>query len=109
MIEKFYTKTITVLRNVWVDESGYSGSSLDTVGTFKGHIQQVSPELASNLALNYTTSFAIWCKPNTDVKVGDILKCDNVTYSVRLIQDNNFVGLNRHWELVVERQEEVES
>lgn len=105
-IKRFFTKSITVNRNAWVEESGYSHSEEATVGTIKGHIQQTSAEMATNLALNLSTSFSLWCAVDTDIKVGDRVVCDGISYTVRLIMDNSFVGLNAHLEVYIEKENE---
>lgn len=109
MIEKFFTKLFTVYRNEYIELGGVYSSSQVEVGTFKGHIQQANPQIVQNLALNLSTTFTVWCPVGTDVKMGDSIEAQGMTFAVRLIQDNSFVGANKHMELIVEREEEQES
>lgn len=109
MIDSKYTTTFTIKRNAWVEESGYSYSTLSTITTFKGHLQQASPEMVQNLALNFSVAYICWCPPDTAVKLGDTLHVGDDVYDVRLIQDNSFIGSNKHLELALEKQLEVES
>lgn len=109
MINARFTTTFSIERNGWVEESGYSYSALSTIGTFKGHLQQASPEMVQNLALNFSVAYICWCPPDTAVKLGDTLVVGNDRYDVRLIQDNSFVGANKHLELALEKQLEAES
>jgi hypothetical protein len=101
MINKFYTYSFEVKRMEWEDDSAEE----EVVGTFKGHLQQISAELAQNLGLNFTKSFQVWCPPNTDVQVGDGVECNDIFYTVRAIQDNSFVGSNKHLQVFIEKNE----
>jgi hypothetical protein len=110
MIEKFYTKNFTVTRGAWTtDSEGFSSSAPTEIGTFKGHLQQISPKLSQYLNLNFTTTYSIWCGGLTDVKIGDILLCDGIYYSVKEIQNNTLVGSNTHIEIIAEKSEELGS
>lgn len=103
MISKFFTTTFTIYRNVWsTDLNGFESSDESDVGTFRGHLQQISAEQSLNLGMNFTTSFQIWCSPTTDVKVGDRISVGEIFYSVRAIQDNGMVGINKHLQVFVE-------
>jgi len=106
MISRNYTTTFTIQRNVWTTADGYSSSALGTIGTFKGHIQQASPEMVENLGLNFTVPYIAWCDPSTSVKLGDTLVVGTNRYDVRLIQDNSFIGANKHLELILEKAQE---
>lgn len=75
------------------------------IGTFRGHLQQVTAELAQNLGLNLTKSFQVWCPVGSNVEEGDNVECEDVFYTVRSIQDNSFVGSNKHLQLFIEMNE----
>lgn len=110
MINKFFDKTFTILRKEWTtDDDGYQSSVDDEVGTFKGHLQQATPQLAVNMRMNFTTTFSVWCPPNTDVRLGDTIVYDGIYYTVREKQNNGFVGKNKHLELVVELSDDYGS
>jgi hypothetical protein len=103
MINKFYTRTFEVWRNEYTTaESGFSSSEESKQGEFKGHLQQISPNETESRGMNFSKSFTIWCPPNTDVVVGDRLKNDALWFIVQSLQDNNFVGSNRHLQVFVE-------
>lgn len=109
-IEKFYTKTFTVSRGTWSEDAeGYASSAPTVVGTFLGHLQQISPKIAEYLNLNFTKTYSIWCGGLSDVKIGDILTNGGIHYSVKEIQNNTLVGSNTHLELIVEESEEYGS
>jgi hypothetical protein len=109
-ISKFYTTTFTVTRGTWSEDGdGFASSAPTTIGTFKGHIQQITPKLAQYLNLNFTKTYSVWCSPLTDVKSGDIISGGNKYYSVKEIQNNASVGSNMHLELIVEESEELGS
>jgi hypothetical protein len=109
MIKHFYTTSATNRRNTWVTIESLKSSSLEVVATFDCHIQQANPQMIQNIADNYTISHIIWCDPATDVKVGDVIYIGDDRYDVRLLQDNSFVGSNKHYELMVEKQLEYGS
>jgi hypothetical protein len=107
MIESKYTKIVTVYRNSWTeDEDNYFASEETEVGTIKGHLQQASPQDLENAQLNFTVGYTLWCSPTSDIKVGDRVEIDSESYSVRLLQDNSFIGSNKHYELVLEKEAE---
>jgi hypothetical protein len=109
-INKFYTTEFTVTRGGWTtDSEGFSSSAPTEVGTFMGHIQQITPKLAQYLNLNFTKTYSVWTAPDSDVKSGDIITDGTKYYSVKEIQNNAMVGSNMHLELVVEESEEVGS
>jgi len=100
-INKWYTKTFTVKREVYTGNK----SDLEVAGSFDGHLQQAGPEMQEYLATSWTHSFIVWCAPDTDVLEGDLLidQSDNQTYYVRTIQENFASGDNIHLELQCER------
>lgn len=103
MISKFFTTTFTVNRSVWsTDVNGFQSSEESVVGTFKGHLQQLTAEQALNLGLNFTTPFSVWCPTGTNVIIGDNLTANSVNYTIRAIQNNGLVGVNKHLQLYVE-------
>lgn len=107
MIEKFFTTTFEVNRAEWkTDESSNQYSELVTIGTFLGHLQQASAQLAENLGLNMTKTFTIWCPVDTHVIEGDSIETYEAIYTVRAIQKNN-TGVNQHLEIVVELDQEM--
>jgi len=109
-ISKFYTTTFTVTRGTWSEDGdGFASSAPTTVGTFLGHIQQMTPKLAQYLNLNFTKTYSIWCDPSTDIKSGDIINDGTKYYSIKEIQDNSMVGSNMHLELIAEESEELGS
>lgn len=101
MISNFYTVTFNVLR---LSRTGYI-SSYGSVGSFSGHLQQSVQLENIPETLRKTVTHAIWCPPDTDVKVSDVVQDDTYQYSVQAIQDNGFVGENTHLELLVQRTE----
>jgi hypothetical protein len=99
MIEKFYTTAFTVKRMT----AYVSGkSSLWTVGTFNGHLQQANAELIADLANAYSVSHTIWCDIATNVQAGDTLEVGSDKYSVRAVQFNE-VGQNKHLEIMADK------
>jgi hypothetical protein len=109
-ISKFYKTSFTVTRGGWTtDSEGFSSSGPTEVGTFMGHIQQITPKLAQYLNLNFTKTYSVWCDPATDIKSGDIISDGTKYYSVKEIQNNASVGSNMHLELVVEESSELGS
>jgi hypothetical protein len=102
MIDKYFTQNITVKRLGWsTDEDGYDYSGEITSGTFKGHLQQASPELINNLGDIFTVSHIVWCPVGTDVKRGDTLEIGDRSFGVSGIQENTYVGNNRHLEVLI--------
>lgn len=101
MISKFYTTTLTVLRQVFVENK----SSLIQQGTFSGHIQQGTEDrIQEYLGLRFTESFTIWCDTDTDVKKGDRLTEGDNSYDVRFIENRN-IGNNGHLVVIAEKSE----
>lgn len=104
-IERFYTTTFTVKRQVWT-----SGKSvLETQGTFLGHIQQSvigsDDNLQEYLGQAFSKAFTVWCPPDTDVKAGDRLIEGVNSYDVRFTKDRN-IGGNGHLEIIIEKSDE---
>jgi len=97
MIERFYDKTFTNKRLVWYEET----SELQDYSTFKGHLQQLSPEEANTLDIVWTKSFKIWCGIDTDIEVGDEIGYLGKNYIVRAIMYLD-TGNNKHKELYIE-------
>ena len=107
MIENYFTISFTNYR-----QGDYINglSSRNVVGTFKGHLQQLSAELVENLGMSFTGSFIMWCALDIDIEVGDDLEDgDNNTYSIRSINKRNYGGNNKHLELFIERNEKYAS
>ena len=101
MIENFYTTSITVFRQAFVNNK----SSLSQQGTFKGHIQQGTEDrLQEHLGFRFTKAFTIWCPPDTDVKKGDRLVQGENNYDVRFTEDRD-VGENGHKVVIAEKVE----
>jgi len=105
MIASKYTTTAEIKRLVWtVDGNGNDISSEGVVSSFKGHLQQASPELITNIGDRFTLSHLFWCSSASAVKEGDVLTINSERYGVRAIQDNSFIGINKHWELQLEKE-----
>lgn len=104
MIEDYYTRAFSVYR---MATTGYI-SQQTLIGSFNGHLQQSVQLEDITPSLREYVTHAIWCAPETDVKVGDKLTDTEYEYMVRAIQDNGYVGGNTHLELLVSRTE-VES
>ena len=106
MIDRFYTKTVTVKRQEKkTDDDGNKYSEFATAGSITGHLQQARPELAESLGMDLTKTFSLWCAVGADVEAGDTIIIDSVEYSVRAIQQNN-IGENKHLELILEKNED---
>ena len=99
-IKRLFTETVAVTRMVW---SGNS-SSQSSIGSFKAHIQQATPDLAESIGETWSQVFSIWCALGTNVEEGDklVVASGNYadTYYVQQIQ-KNATGVNEHLELVV--------
>lgn len=99
-ITRFYTTTITNTRMSWSGDSSAEAS----VGSFSGHVQQASPEMAAHVKHAYGQVHQIWCDEATDVEAGDTLTIASGdyagTYNVKHVQ-MNAVGNNQHLELIV--------
>lgn len=101
MISRFFTSTITQSRHGYVDDK----STLASIGTFQGHIQQASQDITQNFddALNIT--HVVWCAKEEDVKISDVLVSEGRTYTVRRVNTNEVTstGINQHLEILVEQ------
>ena len=105
MISRFYTQTGTIKRLQWTVDDDNNDIAEEVAGdNIKGHLQQASAELISNLADRYTISHIYWCDVDSEVRVGDVIEIGVERFGVRGIQDNSFVGTNKHLELQLERQ-----
>lgn len=100
MIERLFTESISVARLSWTGDLASEG----VVGSFTGHVQQASPEMAESLGETWSKVFSVWCALGTDVIEGDKLTIATGnyagTYNVKQIQ-KNATGANAHLELVV--------
>ena len=103
MIARFFTKTFTLKRASWYEESGEMESGV----SFKGHLQQASPELIKNLDLSLTVAYRIWCPITTDLERGDIVTTGGTDYIVRAITSRDY-GVNQHKEAIAEEVQEEE-
>lgn len=109
MIQDLFTTYFTINRATWTaDEEGNAYSAESEVGTFYGHIQQVSPNKVASLGLTLTDPYSIWCPIDTQVKAGDTVVSVNGQFSVKAIQINN-VGDNKHLQLVAQLDEVIGS
>ena len=101
MISRFYTTTFTTKRQEWSNDS----STLDSQGTFLGHIQQGIPKsYQEQTEFRFTKAYTIWCPADTDVQEGDRLEEGSNTYDVRFVIDRN-IGNNGHLEVIVEKHD----
>lgn len=99
-ISRFYTQTFTQYRQVYT-----ANKSVETlVGTLTGHIQQTVAELAQELGMQMALTYSIWLPTGTDIKTGDTLVIGSNRYSIKAVQDNNFVGANKHFECIAEKK-----
>jgi len=99
MIENFYTTSFTVSRLSYAGGKGTYAS----VGTFYGHMQQAQTLTAEQLPNRFAEVHSVWCDESTDVKAGDRINDGTNDYKVQGVQLNN-VGLNRHKELLVNKE-----
>lgn len=107
MIEKFFTKDITINRNEWTTVEDIEGSELVEIETIKGHLQQANLEDVQNAAENFTLSHMVWVPCGTDIIGGDTLLIDEEYYSVRNVVSYCFVGGNQHIKVLVEKSNET--
>lgn len=98
MINNFYNSTATIKRLTY---SGNKGTYANQT-TIVGHLQQANPFFQQQLAQIYTLSHLFWCASDALVNINDNLTIDNITYSVKGIQSNNY-GVNKHKELHLEK------
>jgi hypothetical protein len=109
MINNFFDKLFVVSRASWTADEDDNPCSTETeVGQFMGHIQEASATLVSNLGMNLTKPFAIWCGIDEDVKAGDTLQSVDGRYSVKGTQRFD-IGGNKHLQLVVQEDEIIGS
>lgn len=100
-IDRFYTQTFTVSRLTY---TGYKGAYA-TIGTIKGHLQQKVQEEGLSQMNQPNLQYTVWCDPSSNVKENDILIDGARQYTVIAIQENDFVGKNKHLELLVNRSD----
>lgn len=100
-ISRFFTKTFTVSRMVWTDNK----SAMGEVGTFLGHLQQASTQLTQELGLAFGTAYTLWCPVGTDIEREDTIAYGGYKYSVRGINERNYLGANKHLEIILQRNE----
>lgn len=98
MISSHFNKTATIQRMEWVGDE----ASLQAAGEINGHLQQLSPELATQLGLIQSQSYQFWCAIDSDIAEGDTLTIDSQNYSVRTIKRNDY-GNNQHLELILQK------
>ena len=107
MISNKFTETFEVYRLTWTtDQSGFKSSELAKDGTFKGLMQQTSPEDTEFLRLSFNKSFTIFCPLNTDIQPTDIIRFDGYEYGVRNQIDYR-EGINKHKQVYLEQLEAV--
>jgi hypothetical protein len=104
-IASYFTKTFTVNRMVWNNES----SSEVSQSSFKGHLQQASAELSESLGLSFTKTFKIWCDDSVNIQEQDSITDGSFTFVVRAINYRNYnlFSTNQHKEIIIERTEIV--
>lgn len=108
MIGRLFNRTFTVKRQVASVVDDVDVLSEEVQGTFKGHLQQASPEFAQSLGFTMTKTFSVWCPLETDVQDGDVLEVDEKVYAVKGVQENDNCHQS-HKELVVELYGVIES
>lgn len=100
-IQRFFTKTFTVKRQVWTSNK----SSISTIGTFKGHIQQTKVELVKELGLSYANSYTLYCPHTTNILKEDIVEYGTDVYSVRQIAIKDYGTVtNKHLQIILEKK-----
>ena len=89
--QHFYDKSVSVLNKAtsstdgWVDESATT-----TKSTFKANVQfNRLADVQAELGLTDQIDVSITCLPDTNVKRGDLIKYDNVTYRVTAAVPND--------------------
>ncbi len=111
-VERFFTTTFTVVRDVWTGSGATKKSTQSNVGTFLGHIQQADAELTESLGLSFTEAYRIWASRDADVEEGDTLQAGNNTYSVKAINKRTYAAgreQNQHLEIMVELNKDYAS
>lgn len=100
-IERFFTKTFTTKRQVWVNNK----SSISTIGTFKGHLQQTKVELVRELGLSFGNTYTLYCPHDTNILREDLLEYGGDTYSVRQIAQKDYATTaNKHLQIIIEKK-----
>lgn len=106
MIEKKFTVTFSVIRQVWtteiVGDQTIDKSEESNVGTFLGYRQQTTTAYVQGLGLQITRPHTVWCPVDTEVTEGDVISSTYGRDKVRFVQKNPD-GANAHKELVVEQ------
>jgi hypothetical protein len=110
MISKHYNKTATVFRSQWTTDEDDNDISeeVEQDDTVKGHLQQASATLVANFKDVFTLTHIFWCPVGSDILNGDVLVIDGFRYGVRGIQDNSFIGSNKHLEIQLEKYTNIE-
>ena len=98
-IERYFTTTFNLTRQKWV---GDSASELSK-GSFLGHMQQADQEKLTELDIDLALAFTVWCDDSTNIQEGDVIDDGTYTYTVKAVMRNNFVGKNKHKEVLVDR------
>ena len=107
MINEFMKTLYVSFRGEWVEDNQGNGYSEEQeIGSFYGHMQQVSADEVKSLDLTFTTSFKIWCPVGSSVLVGDTLKCIDGQFSVKEIKEYN-IGCNKHLVLYVQKDKNL--
>lgn len=110
LIERKFTTEFEILRQEWrtvTDGTNTIDKSEEVVvGTFSGFRQQgwgknPRPDYTSQLGLEFSKTYTVWCPPETEVFEGDTLRSKYGIDTVKIIQTNDY-GRNTHKELVVE-------
>jgi len=99
MISRFFTKTFTVSRQEWSNES----SAEVVKSSFLGHIQSMkSDEAEAQLGIAMTNAFKLWCPIDTNLMKGDrLVGPDGKIYHVEFIKEWD-MGTNQHLEVMVQ-------
>ena len=76
-IERFFTISFNLTRQVWVGDS----SASVVKSSFMGHLQQLNQEKVEQLGLDFSIAFQVWCDDSVNVQEGDVLDDGTWTYS----------------------------
>jgi hypothetical protein len=105
MLSNRFTTTFTVKKKVWTKVTVGSKEVDRTIeidgASFKGYLQQATPEYAQSFNLTMTKGFSLWCPLSADVFEGDTIYKGETAYTVRARQ-NYKDGCNPHAQLAVE-------
>lgn len=104
MIASKFTKSVAVQRMTWATVDGIDSSSLTTIGTISGHLQQASIEEIQNLTGNMTLTHNLYCPCGSNIAIGDTVTIDSNPYGVRAVHDYCFIGHNKHLKVLLEKQ-----